>query len=122
MENLKNLVTNKTNIVLILMGVLVCMQLFNLIGNNNESSKVNYIEEEISKIRQDINKLHNEEKSLDKKIDSFNFNIKKIKKEVNVNNEKIEKLKKDEKNQTDKFKYYDANMWERYFADRYHEK
>ena len=122
MENLKNLLSNKINLVLILAGLVLFFQLFILLGNGREALKVNYIKEEISKLKEDVEEIYKSEKALDKKIDTFNLQIKNIHEAVIINNTKIEKLKRDEKIQIDKFKSYNARMWERYFTDRYSKK
>lgn len=122
MEKLKNILSNKINLVLILAGLVLCFQIFSLFNKGKETLKVNYIKEEISNLKKDVEEIYKYEKALNKKIDTFNFQIKNIHKSVIINNTKIEKLKKDEKIQIDKFKSYDANMWERYFTDRYSKK
>ena len=122
MENIKNVLSNKLNLVLILAGLVLVFQLFSLLSNGREALKVNYIKDEISKLKEDVNEIYESEKALDKKIDTFNLQIKNIHEAVNINNTKIENLKRDEKIEIDKFKSYDANMWERYFTDRYSKK
>lgn len=122
MENLKNVLSNKINLLLILAGLVLVFQLFSLLSNGREALKVNYIKEEISKLKEDVQEIYKSEKALDKKIDTFNLQIKNIHEAVIINNTKIEKLKKDEKIQIDKFKSYNARMWERYFTDRYSKK
>ena len=122
MEDLKNILSNRINLLLIVAGLILCFQLFSLLSNGRETLKVNYIKEEISKLKEDVDEIYKTEKALDKKIDTFNMQIKNIHKAVNINNTKIENLKRDEKIEIDKFKSYDANMWERYFTDRYSKK
>jgi peptidoglycan hydrolase CwlO-like protein len=122
MEELKNILSNKINLLLIIAGLLLVFQLFSVIGNGREALKVNYIKEEISNLKDDVKEIYKSEKALDKKIDTFNSEIKNVHEAVNINNTKIENLKRDEKIQIDKFKSYDANMWERYFTDRYSKK
>ena len=122
MENLKNVLSNKINLLLILAGLVLFFQLFILLGNGREALKVNYIKEEISNLKEDVEEIYKSEKALDKKIDTFNLQIKNIHEAVIINNTKIEKLKRDEKIQIDKFKSYNARMWERYFTDRYSKK
>ena len=122
MENIKNVLSNRLNLVLILAGLVLIFQLFSVLSNGRETLKVNYIKEEISKLKEDVDEIYKTEKALDKKIDTFNMQIKNIHKAVNINNTKIENLKRDEKIEIDKFKSYDANMWERYFTDRYSKK
>jgi peptidoglycan hydrolase CwlO-like protein len=122
MEDLKNILSNRINLLLIIAGLLLVFQLFSVVGNGREALKVNYIKEEISNLKDEVEEIHKSEKALDKKIDTFNIQIKNVHKAVNINNTKIENLKRDEKIQIDKFKSYDANMWERYFTDRYSKK
>ena len=122
MENLKNVLSNKINLVLILVALVLCSPLFALLSNGREALKVNYIKKEITNLKSDIEQIYKSEKALDKKIDTFNIRIKQIHEVVKINNVKIDKLKKDEKIQIDKFKSYDARMYERYFTDRYKAK
>jgi hypothetical protein len=122
MEDLKNILSNRINLLLIIAGLLLVFQLFSVVGNGREALKVNYIKEEISKLKEDVDEIYKTEKALDKKIDTFNLEIKNVHNAVNINNTKIENLKRDEKIQIDKFKSYDADMWERYFTDRYSKK
>jgi peptidoglycan hydrolase CwlO-like protein len=122
MEDLKNILSNRINVLLIIAGLLLVFQLFNVVGNGREALKVNYIKEEISNLKDEVEEIHKSEKALDKKIDTFNLEIKNVHNAVNINNTKIENLKRDEKIQIDKFKSYDADMWERYFTDRYSKK
>jgi len=104
---------------MIMICLVFCFQVFNLFSNGNEAIKVDYIKKEIKGLKDDVNEIYKSEKALDKKIDTFNYEIKNIHEAVTINNTKIENLKKYEKIQIDKFKSYDARMWERYFADRY---
>jgi len=122
MEDLKNILSNRINVLLIIAGLVLVFQLYNVVGNGREALKVNYIKEEISNLKDEVEEIHKSEKALDKKIDTFNLEIKNVHQAVNINNTKIENLKKDEKIQIDKFKSYDADMWERYFTDRYSKK
>jgi peptidoglycan hydrolase CwlO-like protein len=122
MEDLKNILSNRINVLLIIAGLLLVFQLFSVVGNGREALKVNYIKEEISNLKDEVEEIHKSEKALDKKIDTFNLEIKNVHNAVNINNTKIENLKRDEKIQIDKFKSYDADMWERYFTDRYSKK
>jgi len=122
MEDLKNILSNRINVLLIIAGLLLVFQLYNVVGNGREALKVNYIKEEISNLKDEVEEIHKSEKALDKKIDTFNLEIKNVHNAVNINNTKIENLKRDEKIQIDKFKSYDADMWERYFTDRYSKK
>jgi seryl-tRNA synthetase len=122
MEDIKNTLSNRINLLLIIAGLVLCFQFFNIFSNGREALKVNYIKEEISNLKDDVEEIYKSEKALDKKIDVFNSQIKNIHEAVNINNTKIENLKKYEKVQIDKFKSYDASMWEKYFTDRYAKK
>jgi peptidoglycan hydrolase CwlO-like protein len=122
MENVKNVLSNKMTLLMIMICLVFSFQVFNLFSNSTESVKVDYIKKEINGLKDDVNEIHKAEKALDKKIDTFNYEIKNIHEAVTINNTKIENLKKYEKVQIDKFKSYDARMWEKYFADRYASK
>jgi peptidoglycan hydrolase CwlO-like protein len=122
MENVKNVLSNKMTLLMIMICLVFSFQVFNLFSNSTESVKVDYIKKEINGLKDDVNEIHKAEKALDKKIDTFNYEIKNIHEAVTINNTKIENLKKYEKVQNDKFKSYDARMWEKYFADRYASK
>ena len=119
MEDLKNFLSNRINLLLILVGLLLVFQMFSVIGKGKEALKVNYIKEEIQGLKDEVNEIYKSEKALDKKIDTFNTRIKNIHEAVTINNIKIENLKKYEKVQVDNFKSYDARMYEEYFAERY---
>ena len=122
MENLKNTLPNKLNLLLFLAVIIISFQVFNIFSSSYESIKVNYIKKEIEDLKNDIDDIYKSEKALDKKIDTFNFQIKNIHEAIKINNTKIDNLKEYEKTQIDKFKSYDARMWEKYFADRYAKK
>jgi hypothetical protein len=122
MEYLKNALPKNLNLLTILVALVLCFQAFSFFSNGNETEKVNYIKKEIIGLKKDVKAIYESKDALDKKIDTFNTRIKRIHEAVNINNTKIENLKKYEKTQIDKFKSYDARMWERYFADRYANK
>jgi septal ring factor EnvC (AmiA/AmiB activator) len=122
LESIKNFLSNKITLLIIMVCFVFCIQVFTLFKNESETQKVNYIKKEIKSLKDDVNEIHKSEKALDKKIDTFNYEIKNIHEAVTINNTKIENLKKYEKVQNDKFKSYDARMWEKYFADRYASK
>lgn len=122
MENLKNALSNKLNLLMILVAGIFCFQVFSLFSNGNEVQKVNYIKKEIVALKDEINNIYEAEHALDKKIDTFNIQIQGIHEAVTINNTKIENLKKDEKTKIDNFKSYDARKWEQYFAKRYAKK
>lgn len=122
MENLKNALSNKLNLIMILVAGIFCFQVFSLFSNGNEVQKVNYIKKEIVALKDEINNIYEAEHALDKKIDTFNRRIQGIHEAVTINNTKIENLKKDEKAKLDNFKSYDARKWEQYFTKRYAKK
>lgn len=122
MENIKNALSNKMTLLMIMICLVFCFQVFNLFSNGTESVKVDYIKKEINSLKDEVNEIYKSEKALDKKIDTFNLEIKNIHEAVTINNTKIENLKKYEKVQIDKFNSYDASMWQNYFTDRYAEK
>jgi seryl-tRNA synthetase len=122
MEDLKNFLSNRINLLLILVGLLLVFQMFSVIGKGKEALKVNYIKEEIQGLKDEVNEIYKSEKALDKKIDTFNTRIKNIHEAITINNIKIENLKKYEKVKVDNFKSYDARMYEEYFAERYSDK
>jgi len=122
MENLKNALSNKMTLLLLMVCLIFCFQLFNLFSNGNEVQKVNYIKKEITNLKDEVEAIYESEKALDKKIDTFNLQIKNIHEAVTINNTKIENLKKYEKVQIDNLKSYNARMYEQYFTDRYSKK
>lgn len=122
MENIKNILSDKLNLLLIMSGLYLCFMLFSLFKTGQEAQKVDYIKKEITLLKDEIKAIYESEKALDKKIDTFNIRINQIHEVVKINNIKIDKLKKDEKIEIDKFKSYDARMYERYFTDRYKTK
>jgi len=119
MEDLKNVLSNRLNAIVILVIVIFSFQIFNLVSNGNEVQKVNYIKKEIQSIKDEVKDIYKSEEAMVHKIDTFNLRIKGIDEEVEINNTKIDNLKKNEKIQIDNFKSYDASMWEQYFTDRY---
>jgi len=119
MEDLKNYLSSKLTLLIIIVCLVFSVQVFTFFYNGNEVQKVDYIKKEISNLKNDVDAISKSEKELDKKIDTFNVGIKKIHEAVKLNNIKIDKLKENGKIQIDNFKSYDARMWERYFTDRY---
>jgi hypothetical protein len=122
MEDLKNSLPNKLTLLMIMVCVVFCFQLFNFFGGSSERVKIDYIKKEISGLKKDVDDIYKTEKALDKKIDTFNIRIKNIHKAIIINNTKIDNLKKYEKTQIDKFKSYNARMFEQFFTDRYTKK
>jgi septal ring factor EnvC (AmiA/AmiB activator) len=122
MEAMKVFLSNKINLLMIMVCLVFCFQLVSFFSNGNEVEKNNYIKKEITSLKKEIKSIYEAEHALDKKIDIFNQRIENIHEAVIINNTKIDNLKKYEKIQIDKFKSYDARMWEKYFADRYAKK
>ena len=122
MEDLKNILPNKLSLLMIMVCIVFCFQLFNFFGSSSQRVKIDYIKKEISDLKKDVDNIYKTEKDLDKKIDTFNVRIKNIHKAININNTKIDNLKKYEKTQIDKFKSYNARMFEQFFTDRYAKK
>lgn len=89
--------------------------LFTFMGN----SKVNYIKTQMDDVKEEIQKIENDNKSLDAKFEKFNTAIQDIDKNIQKNNTSIKKLNQDEKATIDSFRNYTPNEWEKYFADRY---
>ena len=122
MEELKNFLSNKILLLMIMVCLVFTIQVFNLFGNENETQKVNYIKKEIIGLKKDVDKIHKHYDSLELKIDTFKRQINTIHKSVDANNSKIETLKQYEKDKKNSFKSYTARMWEQYFTDRYSKK
>jgi septal ring factor EnvC (AmiA/AmiB activator) len=83
------------------------------------NSKVDYIKTQMIEVKEEINEIQIENKSLDKKFDNFNIQIQDIDKNIDKNNQSIIKLNQDEKTTIDSFRNYTPNEWEKYFTDRY---
>jgi peptidoglycan hydrolase CwlO-like protein len=122
MENLKNVLSNKLNLLILLVAIIFCFQVFSLFSNGNETQKINYIKDEISDLKTGVKVIYDSYERMDKKIETFNTKINNIDNQVKINNTKIDNLKKDEKTKIDNFKSYDARMYERYFTERYAKK
>jgi peptidoglycan hydrolase CwlO-like protein len=122
MEEIKDMISKKITLLIILLCLVFCFQVFNLFNSSNQMQKVNYIKKEINGLKDDVENIYKSEKALGRKIDTFNVKINNLHKSIKINNTKIDNLKKYEKAQIDKFKSYDARMWERYFTDRYSKK
>lgn len=104
-------------------GVIFMLLLFYImfngyVGNNN----VKELNKQINTIQENVDGIYKENEKIDKKIDGFKSVIIQIDKDITKNNTKIDNLKQYEKDTKDSFNTYDANMWERYFADRYANK
>ena len=104
-------------------GVIFMLLLFYImfngyVGNNN----VKELKNQIKTIQENVDGIYKENEKIDKKIDGFKSVIIQIDKDITKNNTKIDNLKQYEKDTKDSFNTYDANMWERYFADRYSNK
>jgi len=83
------------------------------------NSKIDYIKNQMNEVKEGINKIQIENKSLDKKFDNLNIQIQDIDKNIDKNNQSIIKLNQDEKTTIDSFRNYTPNEWEKYFTDRY---
>jgi hypothetical protein len=113
---------NRLGLVFVLLLIVFFTQIFSLMSSGNQLDKINYIKKEINKSQSIVDSLYKKNKNLDKKIDELNLKIEGLDNNINANNDKIDKLKQNEKSQIDKFKHYDANMWELYFTNRYSKK
>lgn len=79
------------------------------------------IEREIEQIDVKVKKIDLTNAKIDGKIELYKNNFAVINDNIENNNSKIDKLIKDGKNKKDAFVSFDANMFERYFTDRYKE-
>jgi uncharacterized protein YoxC len=104
-------------------GVIFMLLLFYIMFNGLVSNhNVKDLKNQINTIQENVDGIYKENEKIDKKIDGFKSVITQIDKDITINNTKIDNLKKYEKDTKDSFRTYDANMWERYFADRYANK
>lgn len=101
-------------------GVIFMLLLFYIMFNGLVSNhNVKELKNQINAIQENIDGIYEKNEKIDKKIDGFKSEIKQIDKDITINNTKIDNLKKYEKDTKDSFRTYDADMWERYFTDRY---
>lgn len=112
----------RLKLVFILLIIVFLTQIFSLMSSGNQIDKINYIKKENAKNQHLIDSIYKKNINLDKKIDQLNSKIDGLDNSISANNDKIDKLKQNEKSQIDKFKHYDAGMWERYFTNRYAKK
>jgi hypothetical protein len=104
-------------------GVIFMLLLFYIMFNGLVSNhNVKDLKNQINTIQENVDGIYKENEKIDKKIDGFKSVITQIDKDITINNTKIDNLKKYEKDTKDSFRTYDADMWERYFADRYANK
>jgi uncharacterized protein YoxC len=104
-------------------GVIFMVLLFYIMFNGLVSNhNVKDLKNQINTIQENVDGIYKENEKIDKKIDGFKSVITQIDKDITINNTKIDNLKKYEKDTKDSFRTYDADMWERYFADRYADK
>jgi uncharacterized protein YoxC len=104
-------------------GVIFMVLLFYIMFNGLVSNhNVKELKNQINTIQENVDGIYKENEKIDKKIDGFKSVITQIDKDITINNTKIDNLKKYEKDTKDSFRTYDADMWERYFADRYADK
>ena len=55
MEDLKNYLSNKFFLIIVMFCFVFCFQVFNLFTNSNESLKIDYIKKEIVGLKDDVN-------------------------------------------------------------------
>lgn len=104
-------------------GVIFMLLLFYIMFNGLVSNhNVKDLKNQINTIQENVDGIYEKNEKIDKKIDGFKSVITQIDKDITINNTKIDNLKKYEKDTKDSFRTYDADMWERYFADRYADK
>ena len=104
-------------------GVIFMLLLFYIMFNGLVSNhNVKELKNQINAIQENVDGIYEKNEKIDKKIDGFKSVITQIDKDITINNTKIDNLKKYEKDTKDSFRSYDADMWERYFADRYADK
>jgi uncharacterized protein YoxC len=104
-------------------GVIFMLLMFYIMFNGLVSNhNVKELKNQINTIQENVDGIYKENEKIDKKIDGFKSVITQIDKDITINNTKIDNLKKYEKDTKDSFRTYDADMWERYFADRYANK
>jgi uncharacterized protein YoxC len=104
-------------------GVIFMLLMFYIMFNGLVSNhNVKELKNQINTIQENVDGIYKENEKIDKKIDGFKSVIIQIDKDITKNNTKIDNLKQYEKDTKDSFRSYDANMWERYFADRYANK
>jgi uncharacterized protein YoxC len=104
-------------------GVIFMLLMFYIMFNGLVSNhNVKELKNQINTIQENVDGIYKENEKIDKKIDGFKSVIIQIDKDITKNNTKIDNLKQYEKDTKDSFRTYDANMWERYFADRYADK
>jgi cell division protein FtsB len=104
-------------------GVIFMLLLFYIMFNGYVGiNNVKELNKQINTIQENVDGIYKENEKIDKKIDGFKSVIIQIDKSITKNNTKIDNLKQYEKDTKDSFNTYDANMWERYLADRYSNK
>jgi peptidoglycan hydrolase CwlO-like protein len=116
MEQIKN----KSS--LILGGILLVLLFVTMFFNYTTSISNDYMVKRIDEIESEIKKLRKENEEYQKKIEDFQVKILSIDDKIDENNQIIEKIRKDGKVKINRFKHYDARMWERYFTERYKQK
>lgn len=126
MEEIKSYISKKITFIVILCALIIGVLLMGLYIKsqyfNSDSNKVNDLRKNILILKEGIEKINKENEIIDKKIDSLKTNVDTIHKKININNKKLENLDKYEKDKKNSFRSYDADMWERYFTDRYSTK
>lgn len=107
----------------LIFGIILLLVLFvSLFFNYTNSISNDYMVKKIDQIESEIGKLRLENQEYQKKIEGFQEQISGIDDKIDENNHKIDKIRKDGKDKINRFKHYDARMWERYFTERYKQK
>ena len=123
MEEIKSYISKRITLIVILCALIIAVLLMGLYIKseyfNSDTNKVNDLKKDMLTIKDNIEKIKNKNSAIDEKIDSLKVNIDTIHKKIDKNNKKLENLDKYEKDKKNSFRSYDADMWERYFADRY---
>lgn len=121
-KKMEKILHNRVGLIFVLLIFVFLTQIFSLMSSGNQLDKIKYIKTEMAKNKSIIDSIYKKNEGLNKKIDQLNSKIEVLDNSIGANNIKIDKLKRDEKIQIDKFKHYDAGMWEKYFTDRYSKK
>lgn len=102
--------------------VLVLVLVFFIYKDYVISEKLEKLQKEMEQIDAEIKKIDLANAKIDGKVESYKDNFSAVERNINNNNIKIDRLIKDGKDKKDNFVSYNANMWERYFTDRYEER
>jgi peptidoglycan hydrolase CwlO-like protein len=109
----------KFNVIYLGILVLILLLLTNgfFLISSNEDGK--YLKNEVKQIKSGIEKYQSENKKLSEKIVEYEKILVKIDSNISRNNKKIDILKNNTNEKINSFKSYDADMWEKFFTDRY---